>query len=489
MFKVGKLFSLSSKQMATGDVSKSQSANSGTVSALPRISVLTMFRLGLFQMGLGLLSLLTLGVLNRIMIKELAIPATLTAGAIAMYQFVSPSRVWFGQMSDAKPLGGYHRTGYIWLGLITLSLCLFATVQVVWKLGASVTANGWTFPSYALVGLVALMFGLYGLCISASSTPFFALLVDVSDEDNRSQLVGIVWSMLMVGIVVGAISSEKILAGLTPETLQSEINRLFMIFPITVLILGFIATLGIEPKYSRYTTRSRLVDREDKITFKQAIKVLTSSRQTGIFFGFLMAMTLSLFIQQPVLEPYGGEVFGMTVAETAGLNKYWGIGVLIGMAITGFVIVPRLGKKQTAKIGCLLTAGCFILMILAGFIQTVTMLKSGVFLFGLATGIATNSAVSLMLDFTAAETAGTFIGAWGLAQAMSQAIATVLGGTLLDIGQQIFHTDLLAYTTVFGLEAIVMLVAVGLLSQVNVQEFQTRAQEAILAVMEQDLDA
>lgn len=474
--------------MATGDFSKSQPGTSNSSPALPKINLLTMFRLGLFQMGLGLLSLLTLGVLNRVMIDELAIPGTITAGTIAMYQFVSPARVWFGQMSDAKPIGKYHRTGYIWSGLVLLSICLFAAVQVVWQLNASVVANGWTFPSFAWIAVLALMFGVYGLCISMSSTPFAALLVDVSDEDNRSQLVGIVWSMLMVGIVIGAISGEKILEGLTPETLQAGINRLFVMFPVAVLVLGFVATFGVEKKYSRFMARSRFINREDKITLGAAIKILTASRQTGLFFGFLMAMTISLFMQQPVLEPYGGEVFNMSIAETAGLNQYWGIGILVGMAITGFVVVPKLGKQQTAKWGCILTGGCFLLIILAGFTQTVVMLKSAVFLFGLASGILTNSAVSLMLDLTAAETAGTFIGAWGLAQAMSQAIATVLGGTLLDIGRNLFQSPMFAYGLVFFLEGLVMILAVSLLNQVNVKEFQIKAQAAILAVMESDLD-
>jgi len=38
-----------------------------------------------------------------------------------------------------------------------------------------------------------------------------------------------------------------------------------------------------------------------------------------------------------------------------------------------------------------------------------------------------------MLDLTAAETAGTFIGAWGLSQAIARGLATVLGGTILNI--------------------------------------------------------
>nr|MBA3924281.1 MFS transporter [Nostocaceae cyanobacterium] len=55
------------------------------------INLQTMFRLGLFQMGLGIMSVLTLGVLNRIMIdpKLLAIPATVAAGTTAMSLFMS----------------------------------------------------------------------------------------------------------------------------------------------------------------------------------------------------------------------------------------------------------------------------------------------------------------------------------------------------------------------------------------------------------------
>ena len=92
---------------------------------MKRVNLLTMFRLGLFQMGLGMMSILTLGVLNRVMIKELAIPATVVAGTLAMHQFVAPARVWFGQMSDAKPLFGHHRTGYVWVGSVLFVISAF----------------------------------------------------------------------------------------------------------------------------------------------------------------------------------------------------------------------------------------------------------------------------------------------------------------------------------------------------------------------------
>ncbi len=473
--------------MATSDFRDPELAPSELMMPLPKLGLFTMFRLGLFQMGLGMLSLLTLGVLNQVMISELKVPGTIAAGTIAMYQFVSPARIWFGQMSDSKPIRGYHRTGYIWSGMTLQAICLFLAVQVVWKLGASVVM-GWTTQSTLWAALLALMFGLYGLCISASSTPFMALLVDITDEDQRSKVVGIVWSMLMVGIVVGAIVGQKMLTGLTPDTLQPVVNRLFTVFPIAVIGLTFLATFGIEKKYSRYASRSHLAEREDQITLGRAFRVLTASPQTGIFFSFLLVMTISLFLQQPVLEPYAREVFGMTIAESAGLNKYWGYGVLAGMSLGGFLIVPRLGKQRSAKLGCLFTSACFVLVIISGFTQTQMLLKSAVILFGLSSGVMTNSAISLMLDLTAAETAGTFVGAWGLAQALAQASATLAGGAILDLGRRIFQQPFPAYSLVFACEAIGMIFAVVLLARVSVQEFRTSSEKAIAAVLETELD-
>jgi len=457
----------------------------------PPLPLLVMFRLGLFQMGLGMMSLLTLGVLNRVMIDPelLAIPATVVGGSLAMHQLVSPARVWFGQLSDAKPLLGTHRSGYVRLGSVLFALCIFLAVQVVWGLGQSFANSGWSPATYGWIALAALMFALYGLCLSACSTPFAALLVDVSDEHNRSQLVGIVWSMLMVGIAGGAIGSAVLLRGLDAENLQSTINRLFIIIPAVVILLGVIATWGVEERYSRYGSRSTLVGREDQITLGTAIKVLTASRQTVIFFGFLALMTMGLFIQQPILEPYGGEVFGMTVAQSTQLNAFWSIGVLVGIVVTGFLIVPRLGKQTTARLGCLLVALSFGLTIAAGFTGEPRLLQLCMILFGLASGITTNGAISLMLDLTAAETAGTFIGAWGLAQAMSQALSTLIGGALLDLGRLLFPTSsVLAYATVFGVEAAVMLLAVYLLGRVSVAEFRENTSRALTKVLALELE-
>ena len=466
-----------------------------------QVGMLTIFRLGLFNMALGLMAVLTLAVLNRVMISELGIPATITAGVLAIAQFVAPARVWFGQLSDSKPLFGRYRTGYIRLGAVIFSIAVFLAVQAVWQLGAIVRANGewlWDLQTIGWAGILALIMIIYGLAVSSSSTPFTALLVDISEEENRSKLVAIVWSMLMVGIVIGGISGSILLKKINPggieagqiplENLQAPINAIFAIVPFVVVALTLIATWGVEKKYSRFSDRNNSSQREDSITLGESLRVLTTSRQTGIFFSFLCLITISLFMQEAVLEPYGGEVFGMSIAETTKLNANWGIGILIGYSLTGFLIVPRLGKKLTTKLGCLFVAVSFGLIILSGFTQEENILKLAVVLFGTTAGMATIGSISLMLDFTLAETAGTFIGAWGLAQAMSRAFATLIGGAILDLARAIFTIPFLAYSSVFALQAIGMVVAVVILNRINIKEFKENTGQAIATVMEGDLD-
>jgi BCD family chlorophyll transporter-like MFS transporter len=244
----------------------------------------------------------------------------------------------------------------------------------------------------------------------------------------------------------------------------------------------------VEKKYSQYSRRSTVVNREDSITLNKAWEILTASPQTGLFFTFLFVMTISLFMQDPILEPYAGQVFRMPLAESTKLNVFYGTGILIAYGFTGFLIVPRLGKRKTARLGCILVAFSSLLLGLSGFSANPAFLKLGLVLFGLATGVLTTAAVSLMLDLTAAEAAGTFIGAWGLAQSISRGLAVVIGGAILDTGRKLLPSLELAYGLVFVLEAVGILVSIWFLNRVNVNEFQTSTKQAIASVLESDLD-
>jgi len=458
----------------------------------PRIGLLTMVRLGLFQAGLGMMSVLMLGILNRVMIAELGIPPLVAAGVIAMHQLVAPTRVWFGQLSDAYPVGGMHRTGYVWLGAGAFALLAWGVVQITWQVAAQI-ALGWTWVTWAWVALLGLGFALYGLAVSASSTPFAALLVDISDEDNRSQLVGVVWSLLMVGIIAGAIAGGGLLKQVELDAaaavVQASVNRLFTLVPLAVVGLAVVSTAGIERRFSRYRLRSQVVEREDQITLGRALRVLTASPQTGLFFSFLLCMTLGLFMQEPVLEPYGGTVFGMPIAATTRLNAYWGMGTLLGLGVTGFWVVPRLGKRPTTVLGCGLAALGFLGMMLAGWVGQVWLFTLMVFAFGVASGVTTTGALTLMLDLTLAETAGTFIGAWGLAQALARALATLCGGGLLELGNNWFGAESFwAYVPVFGTQIVLLLTAAALLRTVDVKLFTERTRMALGELLAEELE-
>lgn len=451
---------------------------------IPSLPLLTMFRLGLVQMGLGIMAILMLGILNQIMIQDLAIPATIVGGSIAMYQIVAPARVWFGQLSDLCPIGGYHRTPYVWIGTGLFTALSFGIVQIVWGLNASVETVGWTGASYAWVAFLAAAFAVYGLCVSSTSTPFFALLVDISTDSNRGKLVGIVWSMLTIGIALGAGLGGGLLRGVDPSSLQGAINRLFSLVPAGVFGLVVLATWGIESKYSRFRERVQeqgsLPEREDRVTLGRAWRVVSASRQTGIFFGFLVLLILGMFLQQPILEPFGREVFGLDASSSATLNVFWSLGSLVSLSLTGFLLVPRWGKVPVARLGCGLLIAALVGLVASGLTANVHVLRLALVFFGLAIGVATGGSISLMLDLTTPRTSGTFTGLWGLAQAMAQAVSTLMGGLLLDVGRLIFGIPLLAYGVPFTVEILILVGAIGVLGRVNVQQFRLDTQRAIL---------
>jgi MFS transporter, BCD family, chlorophyll transporter len=472
--------------------------------SLPKVSILTMIRLGLFQVGLGMMSVMTFGVLNRVLIKELNVPGTIATLMLALTYFVAPARVWFGQRSDSHPLFGYHRTGYVWIGAASLALTSMVAVRVMWRLGNSLATSGWSTATYGWTVLLAILFGIYGLAVSASSTPFATLLVDITDEDDRSKIVSVDWSMLLGGVIIGAITISKILEKLQADApialVQAQINQLFTIVPLTVCVLALIGTWQVEKKYSRFSQRRSPQNGASPVGLGQAWQILNNNRQTKVFFVFLICMTLGLFMQDPVLETYGGQVFGMSIGETAKLNAFFGIGTLTGLLLTGFILIPKIGKQRSTKLGCSLVAASMLWVIVAGFTHKVMFLKMALVLFGLFSGMVTTGALTLMLDLTLPETAGTFIGAWGLSQALAKGFATILGGAGLDVGKKIFlvngtDTDLatspglvLAYGLVFAMQASVMIVAIWLLGRVNVKEFQSKGHETLQAVVGNSID-
>ena len=430
------------------------------------------------------------------MLSELGFPGLLVGGALAFEQFVAPSRVLFGQISDAHPWAGRHRLPYIWLGTSLFCGLAVLSVPLIFHVGRLLEAASQPELAFGIAALCGL-FALYGLAISLAATPYLALVIDRTSEAERPRAVGLIWCLLTVGIVIGAISinlSLRSLDGITDPALLEPVLLGFMgRVAAVVLVLTVVATVGLEPSNKQLDLPAGGQRREDSITLAQAWALVSSSRQVLVFFSFLVLFTLGLFLQDPILESYAADVFGMPIAATASLNAIWGMGTLTGLLLAGLWIVPKFGKLATARLGCQLILVSLVLLALAGLSPRVPVLQVVMLLFGLAAGIGTNSALVLMLDLTLPEAAGTFVGVWGMAQALSRALGKVLGGGLLDLARFLQQTFELApsvylpYALVLSVEVLVAFGALVLLRRVNLRQFREDTGRSLSKVLALEL--
>ena len=455
------------------------------------LSNLQIIRLSLIQGCLGCLAVIFAGMLNRVMISELSFPAILVGGSLAFEQLMAPSRVLFGNISDNKPILNYQRTPYIIFGALGFCSLSVLSIPIIFQTEYALKQGD---PLFIILMCILLcgIFALYGLSISMATTPYLALVIDMTNEDQRPKAVGIIWCMLTVGIVVGAISisiATKNLDGITNvELLRINLQNFISKVSLIILAICIFSCIGIEKK--KEISENNSSKNAKNIGLIDSWKIINSSKQIKIFFGFLVLYTLGLFLQDPILESFGAEVFGLPISQTTLLNAFWGVGTLVGLLIGGLIITPRLGKFNTARLGCWLIFWSLILLVLSGFSQSKDLLFGILVIFGISAGIATNSALSLMLDLTVPEVAGTFVGVWGLAQAFSRAMGKVFGGGLLDIGRSIGgpSNELFAFSSVFIIESLIVLSSIYLLSKVNLNNFKKETETNIQQLLIQDLD-
>ena len=76
-----------------------------------------LLRLSLFQISVGMATVMLLGTLNRVMIVELSVPAMIVAVMIALPVLSAPFRALLGFRSDTyRSAIGWKRIPYLWFG-------------------------------------------------------------------------------------------------------------------------------------------------------------------------------------------------------------------------------------------------------------------------------------------------------------------------------------------------------------------------------------
>ena len=400
---------------------------------------LSIVRLGLVQTCLGAIVVLTTSTLNRLMVIELALPAVLPGLLVALHYGIQMTRPNWGFISDQ----GGNRTRWIVLGMIALALGGFGAalgvvlLQTVWISGLLLS-----IVSYALIGLG----------VGASGTSLLALLATSTAPHRRAAAATITWLMMIFGIAVTAGTVGAFLDPYSPELLL----KIVAIVCVSAVVVTMLATLGIE----RGITSE--VSTADPMGFAEGLREVWSEPKARIFTIFVFLSMTAYFMQELILEPYAGLVFGFTPGQSTSLSGAQNGGVFIGMLTVGIAATGlRLGQlRHWVVAGCLGSALTLIFITIIGQVGHIPLTPFVVGL-GFFNGMFAVAAIGSMMALAGdgRETReGTRMGLWGAAQAIAAGFGGLLGAAAVDLMRGPLP-DATAFGAVFLLEASLFLAA------------------------------
>jgi BCD family chlorophyll transporter-like MFS transporter len=392
--------------------------------------------------------------LNRIMISELGIPASLVALLIAVPYLFSPMQMWIGALSERAPLWGWRRSPYIMIGLI---LCASGAAMSPQAAFAIHEGQWWGIP----LGFAA--FGAWGLGFNFATVSYLSLAAELSGPSQRTKVVGMMWFSLILSMIIGGILFAR---SIDPYTHERLITSFYMICGIA-LGVGTIGIIGLEPRY-----RETVV--EHKLGMRATWQLMSRNPQAKFFFGYLIILLIAILSQDVLLEPYAADIFAVPPAETTRYTSFWGMAFLVALLITS-PLSNRFGLKPTAGVGAVIAASGLATIILAGVLHRVELLIPGLAIFGFGAGLSTATNLALMFDMTVAGQVGVFIGAWGVADALARLGGTVLSGVIRDVIVYGLGSKLGGYTLVFFIEMVLLIVSVFMLRHIHVDMFKQKA--------------
>ncbi len=391
--------------------------------------------------------------LNRVMINELAISATLVAVLASLPYLFSPLQVMIGSYADRHPILGFRRSPYILAGILSCVAGVAIAPQVAFLISDDALPG-------TLVGMLA--FGAWGMGYNLAAVSYFALAAEISGERLRGRTVGIMYFMMILSIIFTAVLVSRMVEPYSPQAMQ----RAFLVVGSIALVLGLLGLIRLERR------SVALPAAYEAQGLREMLPILRRSPQVVLFFVYLFLLLIALFSQDILLEPYAAKAFGMSVSETTQLTSIWGVSNLVALLAAGQMerLFPR---KTVAQIGNLTALTAFVLIVISGVLGASALFYVSIITLGVGTGISTAANLALMFDLTLPGHVGLFIGAWGVSNAMSRLFANLLAGVVRDV---LSFTDLSGYVAVFGLEVLLLATCAVLLTRVNRQAFYRQMQ-------------
>lgn len=415
-----------------------------------------LLRLSLFQVTVGMALVMLIGTLNRVMIVELNVPATLVAVMLALPLLFAPFRMLIGYKFDVHVSAlGLRRIPYIWKG----TLCQFGgfaimpfALLVLSGYGEAVDAPRWIGLSAA-----ALSFLLVGAGVHIVQTVGLALATDLVTTEDQPKVVGLMYVMLLLGMVVSALIYGALLENYTP-------GRLIQVIQGSAVLTVALNLTAIWKQETRSRERAQVMKATTPVPFRQAWEQLA---QTDGMIRLLAVICLGTFgfgMADVLLEPYGGQALGLSIAHTTKLTALFATGTLIGFGIASRLLSGDSEPAHLAMIGAAIGVPGFLAIIFASMGGGTSSFLIGTFIVGFGTGLFGHATLTATMRSAPKERIGLALGAWGAAQATAAGIGVALAGIVRDliVGFQgsAGNSVQTPYNVVFGIEVLSLLVAI-----------------------------
>jgi len=172
-----------------------------------------------------------------------------------------------------------------------------------------------------------------------------------------------------------------------------------------------------------------------------------------------------------LLEPFAARAFGIPVDKTTFITTIWGTAYLVSLLLTG-LIAGKVSKIKIARLASWLAIAAFGIIAMSGFVGVLSLFYAGLVLLGIATGPATVSNLSIMLDMTVPGKTGMFIGAWGSASAFARLLGSITTAAVRDaVDAMPFSAETSGYASGFLLLAVFLLISLAILRKIDVNAF------------------
>ncbi|MEM9708921.1 MAG: PucC family protein [Pseudomonadota bacterium] len=382
-----------------------------------------LLRLSLFQVSVGMATVMLLGTLNRVMIVELGVAATVVAVMIALPVLIAPFRALLGFRSDTyRSAIGWKRIPYLWFGSI-------------WQMGglaimpaSLLVLSGHTFHDVPFAGevLAALAFLFTGLGLHMTQTAGLALAADRATEETRPRVVALLYVMFLLGMVLSAI----IVGYLLRDFNQLKLIQVVQGAAVVTIVLNLVALWRQE----RIVPMNKAERAAPRPSFRAAWNDYAKGGDAGRLLAVVFLGTMAFNMQDVLLEPYGGEILGLSVSATTLLTATWAAGALLGFGLAARWLAKGQSPFRLIGRGILIGLPSFSAVVFAHPMASPVLFYIGAAGIGLGGGLFAVSTLTAAMAMPARGLAGRglALGAWGAAQATGAGLSIALGGTIRD---------------------------------------------------------